>query len=142
MSILVTDTGFGDDDWLAPFLRVEELAANIAMGRKPAVSIDGSDDLSPLLPLLGSIAMVRVEFPAFGDGRGLTLAARLRRAGFTGRLRAAGPLLPDQYAMIRRVGFDEVEIPSDHAARHRETFWIARADWQTHDHRAPMRQNA
>ena len=31
--------------------------------------------------------------------------------GYTGRLRAAGPLIADQFRAARRVGFDEVELP-------------------------------
>ena len=31
--------------------------------------------------------------------------------GYAGRLRAAGPLIADQFRLARRVGFDEVELP-------------------------------
>ena len=64
---------------------------------------------------------------------------RLRLMGFTGRLRARGHVIADQYAMARRAGFDEVEISAELAARQPEDQWRARADWQAHDHRESLR---
>ena len=69
--------------------------------------------------------LVRIHFPAFNDGRGFSLARRLRALGFTGRLRAFGPLIADQYPLARRVGFDEVEIPAALAARQPADQWRA-----------------
>ncbi|CAN5344885.1 hypothetical protein BH10PSE1_BH10PSE1_20860 [soil metagenome] len=51
-----------------------------------------------------------LEFDAFRDGRGFSLASILRERGFTGRLIAAGKLLPDQARHLRRTGFDAVEL--------------------------------
>ncbi|MDO5613179.1 MAG: DUF934 domain-containing protein [Paracoccus sp. (in: a-proteobacteria)] len=82
--------------------------------------------------------LIALDFPAMGDGRGFTLARRLRELGFTGRLRATGKLIADQYAMARRVGFDEVEITAELAARQPQDQWLARADWQDFDHRAKL----
>ena len=84
------------------------------------------------LPLIG------IAFPAFNDGRGFSLARRLRELGYQGRLRATGRLIADQYAMARRVGFDEVEVAPDIAARQPEAQWLARADWKAWDHRAQL----
>ncbi len=81
---------------------------------------------------------IAIDFPAMGDGRGFSLARRLRALGFAGRLRATGGLIADQYAMARRVGFDEVEIPAALAARQPQDQWLARADWQDWDHRARL----
>ena len=82
--------------------------------------------------------LIAVEFPAMTDGRGFTLARQLRELGFTGRLRATGKLISDQYAMARRVGFDEVEITAELAARQPAGQWLFRADWQAWDHRARL----
>ncbi|MEM9756047.1 MAG: DUF934 domain-containing protein, partial [Pseudomonadota bacterium] len=57
----------------------------------------------------------------------------------TGRLRAAGHVLADQYAMARRAGFDEVEISAELAQRQREAHYQARADWQAHDYQTRLR---
>ncbi|PZU00578.1 MAG: phosphoadenylyl-sulfate reductase [Brevundimonas sp.] len=51
-----------------------------------------------------------LEFDAFRDGRGFSLAAILRERGYAGRLIAAGKLLPDQARHLRRSGFDGVEL--------------------------------
>ena len=80
-----------------------------------------------------------ITFPAFSDGRGFTLARRLRVMGYSGRLRAQGHVIADQYAMARRCGFDEVEISADLAARQPEDQWQFRADWRTHDYQARLR---
>lgn len=83
--------------------------------------------------------MIRIDFPSFADGRGFTLARLLRLQGFTGRLRARGHVLADQYAMARRSGFDEVEIDEALARRQPEDQWRARADWRAHDYQARLR---
>jgi uncharacterized protein (DUF934 family) len=80
-----------------------------------------------------------VDFPSFADGRGFTIARILRLKGYTGRLRAKGHVLADQYAMARRSGFDEVEIDAELAARQPEDQWLARANWQDHDYQARLR---
>ena len=54
--------------------------------------------------------------------------------GYKGTLRALGPVIADQYAMARRVGFDDVEIPDDLAARQPQAQWTFRADWRSHDY--------
>ncbi|MEZ5686813.1 MAG: DUF934 domain-containing protein [Paracoccaceae bacterium] len=69
---------------------------------------------------------LRIAFPAFSDGRGFSLAAALRRAGFTGRLIASGALIPDQYRMARRAGFDAVEVSTDTARRCDWEGWLQR----------------
>ena len=121
MTVIVTDTGFGTAHW-------------------PKDGVDIASDTTPAR-LAGVLAApaIRIDFPAFADGRGFTLARRLRLLGFAGRLRAAGHLLPDQYAMARRSGFDEVEISDDIAARQPESHWLRRADWRAHDYQSRLR---
>lgn len=51
-----------------------------------------------------------LEFDAFRDGRGFSLAAVLRERGYRGRLIADGHLLPDQARHLRRSGFDGVVL--------------------------------
>lgn len=84
------------------------------------------------------LALIAIDFPATGDGRGFSLARRLRSLGYEGRLRATGKLIADQYAMARRVGFDEVEIAPELAERQPQEQWLARADWRDWDHRAQL----
>lgn len=51
-----------------------------------------------------------LEFDAFRDGRGFSLAAVLRERGYRGRLIADGHLIPDQARHLRRSGFDGVVL--------------------------------
>jgi uncharacterized protein (DUF934 family) len=137
MNVLVTDTGFSADDWTGDFIALTDMAANDC----GAVAIDLASDAEPtdLEQCLERIAMIRVDFPSFADGRGFTIAAQLRRMGFMGRLRARGQIISDQYAMARRAGFDEVEIDDALATRQPEPEWLARANWRAHDYQARMR---
>lgn len=132
---IVTDAGFAADDWTgnaAPL--ADGLPANAV-----AVDVAPSDDVALLANVLTQLTMVRVAFPSSADGRGFTLARRLRAMGYTGRLRAKGHVLADQYAMARRSGFDEVEIDAALATRQPETQWLARANWQANDYQARLR---
>jgi uncharacterized protein (DUF934 family) len=137
MNVLVTDTGFSADDWTGDFIALTDMAANDC----GAVAIDLASDAEPtdLAQCLERIAMIRVDFPSFADGRGFTIAAQLRRMGFMGRLRARGQIISDQYAMARRAGFDEVEIDDALATRQPEPEWLARANWRAHYYQARMR---
>ena len=137
MNVLVTDTGFSADDWTGDFIALTDMAANDC----GAVAIDLASDAEPtdLAQCLERIAMIRVDFPSFADGRGFTIAAQLRRMGFMGRLRARGQIISDQYAMARRAEFDEVEIDDALATRQPEPEWLARANWRAHDYQARMR---
>lgn len=133
MSILVTDQGF------APALTVETVSlAEIAL-HKGALDLAQTDDPETVAPYLADLRLIRLAVPSFSDGRAFTVARRLRMMGYTGELRALGPVIADQYAMARRVGFDAVEIPDDLAARQPEDQWRVRADWQAHHYQARLR---
>jgi uncharacterized protein (DUF934 family) len=137
MSVLVTDRGFVPDDWQGGLTPLADLAVNAPV--PAAVSLAPPDDPEALFDRLDKLGMIVVDFPAFSDGRGFTIARRLRARGYGGRLRARGHLLADQYGMARRVGFDEVEISDDLAARQPEDQWQFRADWRDLDHRSRLR---
>lgn len=83
-----------------------------------AVRIEPGDDARALLPHLARIALVEVNFPAYGDGRGYSAARILREQGYTGELRAVGDVLLDQLSHMRRCGFDSFAPaqPIDRAA--------------------------
>jgi uncharacterized protein (DUF934 family) len=135
MAVLVTDKGFTPDDWaegrVLPFdffwsgqdLPEEALAVEFPNDRDP-------DDLQPWLDRL---ALIRVAFPAMADGRGFSIARRLRAMGYSGRLRAVGPLVADQFRAARRVGFDEVELPETVAERQPAEQWRVRAQGSYQD---------
>ncbi|MGR3493029.1 MAG: DUF934 domain-containing protein [Shimia sp.] len=132
--MIVTETGFAPDESGLDF---QPLADN-----DPVPSaVDLPSDTAPErldMRLMGAEA-IRIDFPSFADGRGFTLARLLRARGYTGRLRAKGHVIADQYAMARRSGFDEVEIDDALAARQPEAQWRARANHTAHDYQARMR---
>ncbi len=74
-----------------------------------AVRIEPGDDARDLLPQIGQIQLVEVNFPVFGDGRGYSAARILREAGYEGEIRAVGDVLADQLNNMRRCGFDAFE---------------------------------
>ncbi len=136
MSVLVQDTGFVAEDWTRGFTPLAELPANDTVC---CIDLPSDADPAGLANRLSTTDMIRIDFPSSADGRGFTIAKRLRLMGYQGRLRAHGHVLADQYAMARRVGFDEVEIPDDLAARQPEDQWLARANWRAHDYQNRLR---
>lgn len=135
MTIIVTDTGFAVDDWACGYRSPQDQPANDCTQAVDLPSNTAPEALANLL----LAPMIRIDFPSFADGRGFTLASLLRAAGFTGRLRARGHVIADQYAMARRSGFDEVEIDDALAARQPQNQWLARADWQAHSYQNRLR---
>ena len=71
-----------------------------------AVRIEPGEDARELLPHLDRVALVEVNFPVFGDGRGYSAARILREAGYAGELRAVGDVGVDQLSHMIRCGFD------------------------------------
>ncbi len=68
---------------------------------------DLRDDISRL-------AVIAVDFPKFGDGRGYSIAYQLRnRLGYRGELRAIGDVLRDQLFYMQRMGFDAFAVRAD-----------------------------
>ncbi|MEI6798971.1 MAG: DUF934 domain-containing protein [Pseudomonadota bacterium] len=133
MSVIVTDQGFQPAQPLAT-VTLAEIASH-----QGTLDLAQTDDPALVLPYLADLTLIRVAFPAFNDGRAFTIARRLRMAGYKGHLRAVGPVIADQYAMARRVGFDDVEIPDDLAQRQPQAQWLARADWRAHDYLARLK---
>ena len=57
---------------------------------------------------------IAIEFPAFNDGRGLSLAVLLRsRHGYTGDVMATGDVHEDMLHYLRRCGFTSFLIPDE-----------------------------
>ncbi len=63
---------------------------------------------------LKGASAIAVDFPAFTDGRGYTIARLLReRYGYTGEIRAVGDVLVDQLDYMRRCGFSAMALRDD-----------------------------
>jgi uncharacterized protein (DUF934 family) len=85
---------------------VVALADFSATSNTAAVRLDPGDDARALVPHIGGLRLIEISFPKYRDGRGYSTARILREAGYIGELRAAGDVLLDQVAFMRRVGFD------------------------------------
>jgi uncharacterized protein (DUF934 family) len=135
-NVIVTDDGFLKETWHS------QIISNFDVNRsKETLAIDVMSDCNPNDILIApNLRMIRVNFVDFSDGRGFTLARIIRLLGFSGRLRAKGELISDQYSMARRSGFDEVEITAALAKRQPEEHWLYRADgWQDNDYQNRLR---
>jgi uncharacterized protein (DUF934 family) len=132
-TVIVTDTGF------SPALAVAGVSLDQLAQHKGVLDLAHTDDPLAAVPYLQALTLIRISFPAFSDGRAFTIARRLRMFGYTAELRACGPVIADQYAMTRRVGFDSVEIPNALAARQPQSQWVFRADWREHDYQSRLR---
>lgn len=82
------------------------LEAFTGQSNATAVRIEPGEDARELLPHLDQVALVEVNFPVFGDGRGYSAARILREAGYAGELRAVGDVAVDQISHMVRCGFD------------------------------------
>ena len=75
------------------------------------VVIEASDDPGALAATLDRIQAIAVRFPAFGDGRGYSIARLLReRYGYRGELRAIGEVARDHLYFMAQCGFDAFEL--------------------------------
>ncbi len=121
------DGGFAPDDWrnlaqgedIPPDGKViltqaqwQTASADARIGKMPlGLLIEPGQDLRTIALDLPRFALVAVAFPKFTDGRGYSLAHRLRgNFGFAGELRATGEVLFDQLQFLARCGFDSFEI--------------------------------
>lgn len=126
-TVLVRDTGFVADDWereIVEWDKVTQAAWPVESGY--GLDVLNSVDAAQLVPYFEASAMIRIPFPSFADGRGFSVAKKLRQLGYKGRLRAVGHIIADQYGFALTCGFDEVEIDEDLAERQPEEQWLAR----------------
>jgi uncharacterized protein (DUF934 family) len=105
--------------------RLDSALAARDSGAPIGVIVPNTTEPAALQQAFHRLGLIAIQFPAFADGRGFSLASLLRRAGFVGELRASGRVIVDQYLHAIGCGFDTIEIPDDLAARHSEARWSA-----------------
>lgn len=111
------------DDWAYPgeaapagtplIIPLAALRTGPQAGQLPlGVLLAPADAVEELAPVVAHLALVAVEFPDGGDGRGYSQARLLRtRLGFTGELRAVGAgVRQDQVFLMARCGFDSLQL--------------------------------
>jgi uncharacterized protein (DUF934 family) len=138
---LIKDGRFVSDDWqrfgaddnapLSPARLLmswevfkERGEALAAAGHDLGIDISNDADPESLSPVFETAKLIAVQFPKAADGRGFSVATRLRRLGYVGELRTTGYLIADQYVLARSCGFDTVEISEALAQRQPEPQWI------------------
>lgn len=99
-------------DVIVPWARWTRERDSLARrGGRLGVRVPSDLGVAAIAPDLAHFAVVAIEFPAFRDGRGYSIARLLRdRHGYRGELRAVGNVLHDQLFYMRRCGFDAFEI--------------------------------
>ena len=103
------------DAAIVPFEEIAQAKASSAC--RLGVEVPNTATAEDLAPYLAKLSLIAIAFPAYSDGRGFSIARRLRRAGFKGTLRAVGPLIADQFPYALACGFDEIELPEASAER-------------------------
>lgn len=95
------------------------------------IRVAGGDDVANIAGDVTYFGLIALEFLTFTDGRAYSSARLLReRYGFTGELRAVGNVLRDQFAFMRRCGFDAFEVRDADAGAWREALAEIRVWYQ------------
>ena len=78
------------------------------------VWLDSDQEPDAIAGDLDHFAIIAINFPAFTDGRGFSIARLLReRYGYTGELRAIGDVIQDQLFYLARCGFSSFTLKPD-----------------------------
>ena len=76
--------------------------------------LENHTDVLTLGEELARHAVVVLQFPKWTDGRAYSQAVLLRaRLRYTGEIRATGEVLADMLPLLRRCGFDAVQMRAD-----------------------------
>ena len=130
--VIITNKGFGSDDWIGRSViePTNILSDNIGEERLKKAHLKLRNDfqveiIKSFLPYLSAIS---INFPSEKDGRGFSLARRLRQLGYLGVLRATGHVMVDQYRHATQSGFNQIAISSKLAKRMPEPYWQQQID--------------
>jgi len=120
MQNLINDKGLLENPWTIiedtdVDLSKENLMVPLALWLEKREELKGRDDIAIWLAGDSDITaidnseqfpVIGINFPAFADGRGYSLAHMLReRLGYKGDVRAIGDVLIDQLFFMKRCGF-------------------------------------
>ncbi|MBN9668952.1 DUF934 domain-containing protein [Roseibium aggregatum] len=134
MATIYKDGGFAEENWaradaetgaavqgdllVAQTLFLADAEGYLSRQGKTAIVVEAGDDVEDILPYLGRLALVAVDFPAFSDGRGFSAARILREQfGYEGDIRALGKYILDQVPLARRCGVTSFEITKPEVLR-------------------------
>jgi uncharacterized protein (DUF934 family) len=101
--------------FIIPLDVLAALASDVIIEKPIGVYVSAGVTAEQIMPVLGRIDLIVIEFQKFRDGRGFTVARMLReRHGFEGDVRAIGHVLPDQFAALVQCGFSTIVTPAEH----------------------------
>lgn len=98
---------------LVDFQDLDEIPDKGKMG----VLLEADIEIEKYVKQVVEFPVLAINFPAFADGRGLSLATLLRtRYEYSGEIRAVGDVLPDWTPFMYRSGFNAFELATNHDA--------------------------
>ena len=109
----------GSDALIVPLAELrKDTAAWLTRPGRLGVRLAPSESVESLSDVLPHLALVAVEFPSVGEGRGFSYGRLLRdRLGFKGELRAVGAAVKqDKIFLLARCGFESFELPPEEKA--------------------------
>lgn len=111
------------------FSQIPDMETFNSHNAKDRVRLPNNVDLKTIQPHLANLETILVDFPAFTDGRGFSIARELRKTyQFKGQLIADGSLIPDQYVFALQCGFDAVRVDGQTYKRQSESDWFYAMD--------------
>lgn len=110
---------------IVPWQDLPAALASRARDQRIGVEVPNSVKAAEIRLMQRQLSLIAIHFPSHADGRGFSLVRQLRNGGFTGVVRAVGPLIADQFAHALACGFDEIELPDAVAARQPVEQWLA-----------------
>ena len=124
MPTLVRDLKIAEDDWrlvdegpAAPGL-IAPLGAWQENPDGAGVWLRSDTEIETVATVVLAAPVIAIEFPAFADGRGLSMGALLRsRHGYGGELRAFGEVVPDLTEYMHRCGFNAFVMANERDAK-------------------------
>jgi len=130
-SRVIGDESVPKGDVILPLARLAAEAKLLHRGRRLGVHLPNTAKSDEIAEYFTRLALISIDFPSFADGRGFSIAKRLRQDSYRGRLRATGPLIADQMRHALGCGFDEIETPDILLGRQPIEQWLAAASMIT-----------
>lgn len=92
---------------------VKDRAQLLQHAGKLGVRLSPTDAAAELEADLKTIPLIEIDFPVYTDGRGFSLAQRLRKQlHYQGEIRAVGQFMADQVFYLSRVGVNAFQLPN------------------------------
>ena len=130
--VIITNKGFSSDEWIGRSVIEPTNILSDNFGeeqlKKSHLKLGNDFQVETLKSFLPYLNAISIDFPSEKDGRGFSLARRLRQLGYLGVLRATGHVMVDQYRHATQSGFNQIAISSKLAKRMPEPYWQQQID--------------